>query len=111
MKVFKVNETEPFSNIHGVEARRVFESQDVEVIHMALKPGQALKRHTTPVDVFFYILEGEGVVEIGAEVQEVEKDTVIYSPKSIPHMPHNTGWCIQVPSREITQNRRILKPD
>jgi len=50
-------------------------------------------------------------VEIGAEVQEVEKDTVIYSPKSIPHMPHNTGWCIQVPSREITQNRRILKPD
>jgi len=35
----KVNETEPFSNIHSVDAKRVFESQDVEVIHMALKPG------------------------------------------------------------------------
>ncbi|MGF3522177.1 MAG: cupin domain-containing protein [Candidatus Bathyarchaeia archaeon] len=91
MKVFKVNETKTFPNTHNVDARRIFQSQDAEVIHMSLTPGQTLKRHTTPVDVFFYILEGEGVVQIGEETQKVEKDTLIDSPKDIPHLLHNTG--------------------
>jgi mannose-6-phosphate isomerase-like protein (cupin superfamily) len=58
---------------------------------MNLKPGQSLKKHTTPVDVFFYILEGKGEVEIGDEIKEVEKDTLIESPKDIPHLLRNTG--------------------
>ena len=58
---------------------------------MSLKPGQSLKKHTTPVDVFFYILEGKGIVEIGDEKQEVEKDTIIESPKGIPHLLRNIG--------------------
>ena len=31
----------------------------------------SIKRHITPVDVFFYVLEGTGVVEIGKEKQTV----------------------------------------
>jgi quercetin dioxygenase-like cupin family protein len=58
---------------------------------MSLKQGQSLKKHTTPVDVFFYILEGKGIVEIGEEKQEVEKDTTIESPKGIPHLLRNKG--------------------
>jgi mannose-6-phosphate isomerase-like protein (cupin superfamily) len=58
---------------------------------MALKPGQSLKKHVTPVDVFFYILEGKGTVEIGDEKQEVEKDMLIESPKNSPHLLSNTG--------------------
>lgn len=91
MKVFKINEVKTFPNTHSVDARRIFQSQDAEVIHMSLTQGQTLKRHTTPVDVFFYILEGKGVVEIGEETQEVEKDTLIDSPKGIPHLLRNTG--------------------
>ncbi len=91
MKIIKVEETNSFQNAHGVDARRIYETRDAEVIHMALMSGQALKRHTTPVDVFFYILEGKGTVEIGDEVQEVEKDTIVDSPKGIPHLLRNTG--------------------
>jgi mannose-6-phosphate isomerase-like protein (cupin superfamily) len=58
---------------------------------MALKPGQSLRKHITPVDVFFYILEGKGTVEIGSEKQEVEKDMLIESPKNSPHLLSNTG--------------------
>jgi mannose-6-phosphate isomerase-like protein (cupin superfamily) len=43
------------------------------------------------VDVFFYILEGTGIVEIGEEKHEVEKDTIIESPKAIPHLLKNTS--------------------
>ncbi len=91
MKIAKVNMTSTFQNAHQVEAKKLYETQDAQVIHMALTPGQSLKKHTTPVDVFFYILEGKGAVEIGEETQTVEKDTVIDSPKGIPHLLRNNG--------------------
>jgi len=91
MKVTKVDGVSVFQNPHEVEAKRIFEDKKASVIHMALKPGQSLKKHTTPVDVFFYVLEGKGVVEIGDEEVEVEKDTLIESPKGIPHLLRNIG--------------------
>ena len=91
MKTTKVAQTASFQNLHGVDARKIYASPDAEVIHMTLKPGESLKRHTTPVDVFFYILEGKGVVEVGEETLAVEKDTVVDSPKGIPHLLKNTG--------------------
>ncbi|MCW3996877.1 MAG: cupin domain-containing protein [Candidatus Bathyarchaeota archaeon] len=91
MRIVKVKDTKSFPNAHGVDAKRIYETKDAEVICMALAAGQSLKKHTTPVNVFFYILEGKGVVEIGEEAQEVEKDMVIDSPKGIPHLLRNTG--------------------
>jgi mannose-6-phosphate isomerase-like protein (cupin superfamily) len=91
MKIATVVDTKSFQNAHGVDARKIYSTTDAEVIHMALSPGQALKKHTTPVDVFFYILEGKGIVEVGEEAHEVTKDTVIDSPKGIPHLLRNTG--------------------
>jgi mannose-6-phosphate isomerase-like protein (cupin superfamily) len=41
------------------------------------------------VDVIFYVLEGEGVVEIGDEKKTVSKDTVIDSPAKIMHCWYN----------------------
>ena len=91
MKVTKVDSVAVFKNPHEVEAKRIYETEKAGVIYMALEPGQSLKKHTTPVDVFFYILEGNGIVEIGQEKQEVEKDTIVESPKGIPHLLRNTG--------------------
>ena len=91
MKITRVIDSSTFQNPHAVEAKRLYDADNAEVIHMALKPGQSLKRHITPVDVFFYILEGKGIVEIGNEKQEVEEDTIIESPKNSPHLLRNTG--------------------
>ena len=55
----------------------------------ALVLGSGLKKHTTAVNVFFYVLEGEGVIEIGDEKQTVTKDWLIDSPKNIPHAVYN----------------------
>jgi quercetin dioxygenase-like cupin family protein len=56
---------------------------------ITLQPGEQLKKHITPVDVAFYVLEGTGVVEVGEEKETVEKDTLIESPKDIPHCWYN----------------------
>jgi mannose-6-phosphate isomerase-like protein (cupin superfamily) len=91
MKITKVDDTSPFENAHGVDARKIYDSGDCTTIFMSLKPSQALKLHSTPVDVFFYVLEGKGNVVIGEETQEVTKNMLIESPKGIPHLLENTG--------------------
>lgn len=74
-----------------LKLRKFYDTENAEAIHMSLAPGQSLKKHTTPVDVFFYILEGRGIVEIGDEKHEVEKDMLIDSPRGIPHLLRNVG--------------------
>jgi len=91
MNITKVCETSCFQNQHCVEAKEIYSTANSQVIRMSLEPKQALKKHTTPVDVFFYILEGKGIVEIGEEIMAVEKDTIIDSPKGIPHLLRNNG--------------------
>ena len=72
-------------NPHGVSARGLYETEHVQVVMVTLQPGEALKLHVTPVDVFFYVLQGHGVVEIGGEREEVSSDMLVVSPARIPH--------------------------
>ena len=63
--------------------------KNAQVVHITLNPGESLKRHITPVDVFFYVLEGKGIIEIGEEKKEVGPDTLIESPAKIVHCWYN----------------------
>ena len=79
------------SNPHGVKTSRIYDHENAQVIYMEMQPGQSLKKHITPVDVFFYILEGKVVVEIGDESREAAADTLVESPAGIPHRLMNEG--------------------
>jgi quercetin dioxygenase-like cupin family protein len=85
MKITEVAKTASIKNPHNVDVRKVFESPDTSVVIITLQPGESLKKHVTPVDVFFYVLEGTGTVEIGDERQSVGKDSVVESPAMIAH--------------------------
>jgi len=85
----KLSEVEIMKNAHGVDARNLYSTNDAMITIITLNPGQALKRHITPVDVAFYVLEGKGTVEVGDEKLEVTKDTLIESPKDILHCWYN----------------------
>jgi len=76
-------------NGHGVSVRKLHENDHVQVIHIRLKPGEKVEPHSTPIDVFFYVLEGTCTVEIGKERKLVTKDTLIDSPADIPHALYN----------------------
>ncbi|MDK2833473.1 MAG: hypothetical protein PWP14_2088 [Methanolobus sp.] len=78
-------------NPHGVSVKKLYDTEHAQVMHIELKPGEKLKKHVTPVDVFFYVLEGEGIVEIGEEQGKVSKDMIIESPAKIPHRVMNEG--------------------
>ncbi|MCP4608032.1 MAG: cupin domain-containing protein [Planctomycetes bacterium] len=89
MEIINVGSAETFKNPHNVKAAMLYNSEHAQAIHITLEPGESLKKHITPVDVFFYVLEGTGVVEIGEEKKEVGPDTLINSPVKIPHCWYN----------------------
>ncbi len=72
-------------NPHGIKASKLYDSEFAEIIHIQLEPGDILVRHITPVDVVFYVLEGDATIEIGDETEIVSADNIVNSPKGIPH--------------------------
>ena len=85
MKITSVSDVVSGPNPHRVDARKIYDTPNATAVVITLQPGEALKRHITPVDVFFYVLEGTGVAEIGEERRSVGRDTVVESPAMIAH--------------------------
>lgn len=91
MKITNISETPVKDTPHKVDVRNIYNHENAQVMHITLEPGESLKPHKTPVDVFFYILEGTPEVLIGEEQLEVRKDSIIESPKNIVHSLFNNS--------------------
>ncbi len=91
MKIVKVSEISIKDTPHKIDARELYNKDSAQVVHLELKPGESLKPHKTPVDVFFYILEGTPEILVGDETQVVEKDCLVDSPMNITHCISNNS--------------------
>ncbi len=79
----------PKKNPHKIDARLLYNNDTAQVLHLTIKSGESLKPHITPVDVFFYILEGNPTIHVGEEELQVSKDELIESPADIMHYISN----------------------
>lgn len=115
MKAINYKEVSAVKNPHGVDARKLHADENVQVVHIELKPGENLIKHATAVDVFFYVLEGEGVIEIGDEKMTAKKDTLVLSPKDVAHSLYNTSsddfrvLVVKTPPPTAEQNRMAIE--
>ncbi|NCD40692.1 MAG: cupin domain-containing protein [Bacteroidia bacterium] len=91
MKIIHATQPPAVETPHKVDVRQLYDRESAQVMHITLKPGEALKPHITPVDVFFYILEGTVNVSVGNETIAVEKDHLVESPKDIVHWLANAS--------------------
>lgn len=85
----ELSAVEVMKNPHQIDARNLYNTENAVITVITLAPGESLKRHITPVDVAFYVLQGSGVVEIGEEKQIVGPDTLVESPRDIVHCWYN----------------------
>jgi len=85
MNIITAHQAPEIDTPHKVSVRKLSDTEHAQAIMITLAPGEALRRHITPVDVFFYVLEGTGIVEIGEERAEVSTDMLIESPAGIVH--------------------------
>ena len=110
MKIVKVSETEIKETPHKVDARELYNKDTAQVVHIILQPGESLKPHKTPVDVFFYILEGTPDIFIGNEKQLVTKDSLVESPKSITHhFSNNSDKIVRVLVVKVPRPETLTK--
>ncbi|NQU31906.1 MAG: cupin domain-containing protein [Bacteroidetes bacterium] len=89
MKISKVIDTPTKENPHGVDVRLLYNKDTAQAVHMQLQPGESLKPHKTPVDVFFFVIEGTPDILVGEEKVRVEANSLVDSPKDIVHCIYN----------------------
>ncbi len=89
MKIIKYPEQEIKETPHKIDVREMYNKESAQAMLMALKPGESLKPHKTPVDVFFFIVEGRPTIHIGDESEVCEADTLVESPADIVHYISN----------------------
>ncbi|MDY0216414.1 MAG: cupin domain-containing protein [Bacteroidales bacterium] len=112
MKIINVKETEVIETVHKVDVRKLYDYDNAQAMHITLQAGETLKPHITPVDVFFYILEGIVDVRVGDETVAVEKDNLVESPKGIVHCLSNNAQklarILVVKSPKPTSSTKLL---
>lgn len=89
MKIIDAKNTGELNKIHQVKTGVLYSTEHATAVHITLQAGERLKPHITPVDVFFYILEGTPTIEIGDEKQAVATDHLVESPANIKHCIYN----------------------
>ena len=91
MIVTKLKETSITEIPHKLDVRKLYDKNTAQAMHIKLEAGESLKPHITPVDVFFYVLEGTPEILVGKEKKTVEADCLVESPKDIPHCISNNS--------------------
>jgi mannose-6-phosphate isomerase-like protein (cupin superfamily) len=91
MKIDRSQTQENPHNPQGVDVRQLYDNESAQFSHITLEPGEGLKPHKTPVDVFFVVLEGTPYIMVGDEEELCEKDTLIESPANVIHNIRNVS--------------------
>ncbi len=91
MKIKKYSNQPVKETPHNVDVREMYNKESAQAMLIALKPGESLKPHKTPVDVFFFVIEGTPVIHIGEESEICEPDTLVDSPAEIVHYISNSS--------------------
>ena len=73
------------------DGRILFTSERFELIHLTLRPGEEMEPHVQPVDVVFYILQGEGTLSVGNEITGITAGTTIHVKAGVTRAWHNRG--------------------
>ena len=64
MQIVHAWDAQEISTPHKISSRKLMAYEHALVVMLDLKPHETLLPHITPVDVFFYILDGEGEVKM-----------------------------------------------
>lgn len=65
----------------NLDGRKMFTNEKVELVHLALKPGDEIAMHANPVDVIFFILEGNGTIVFEDDSINVEPNSSVFIEK------------------------------
>lgn len=89
MKIIKLEDAPhvPFK----LDGRILFSSEKLELIHLTLQPGEKMESHTQPFDVVFYIISGNGILDVEGQSIDGTPGTCIHIPMGVMRGWKNNG--------------------
>ena len=79
----------------GGMATMLFDSTELQGIlffaHAVLKPNRVLEPHIDPYEEIYYIIAGEGIMQVGDDEQQVTTGDAIWIPYGVSHSLLNNG--------------------
>lgn len=69
-------------NIRGVSSRMVVDLESTTIKQLILNPGDKIPEHIVPVDVTFFVLEGEGIIYVADKAYDVKPHSIVLCPKN-----------------------------
>jgi len=75
MKITKLHEAPKVS--FALDGHIVAKHGNLEIVHLYLRPGEKIEKHSNPFDAIFYVLEGKALLESDTEQILVTKDQSI----------------------------------
>ena len=97
MTIKKLQDIEVLDGEEGTKIRQIFHPHNTlngirySISHSELKPGKKSKLHKLKTSEVYYILQGEGNLQIDGEIFKVLKDQAIYIPPHSKQCIENTG--------------------
>ena len=88
MSILKVTTLEDAPKVpFRLDGRILFSSEKLELIHLTLQPGEKMELHSQPFDVVFYVISGNGILDL-------EGRSVNGTPGICIHVPAGMqrGW-------------------
>lgn len=70
------------TNIRGVDSRMMVDIEAATIKELVLKANEQIPPHQVPVDVTFFVLEGEGTITIGETKYDVKPHSIVTCPKN-----------------------------
>ena len=75
----------------NLDGRILYSSDKYQLIHLAMRPGEEMEMHVQPMDVLFFVVEGEGSLIIGEEVVRAAANMTIHVKAGSSRAWKNSG--------------------
>ncbi len=87
----KIEDIEKSIISEGITVQSVFSDKQGGINLIVMQPGTILDKHIMFVDMYFYVLEGEGIFYLGDEEKLIKAESIVECPTDIPRTWKNTG--------------------
>ena len=80
MRHFNLDDLKTEINIRGIKAKTMVDHKNATIKNLMLGKGESIPNHQVPVDVTFFILEGQGQLSIGETTYQIKANDILTCP-------------------------------
>ncbi len=91
MNMSKFEKWQEIYNLNGVKGYLGLKTSTVEIVYLVIEPECGTAIHELPMDAVFFVVNGNGMIEIEGIILEIEEKSLIECKKNIKRKVFNNS--------------------